>query len=79
MPAHPIAGAGEQRPVGALDLYRGRRSSSRLPENNDDALDHIKRAWSLCGRISYELAPEAHDRCSPRSAICRICCRSRWF
>ncbi|MBS1211859.1 MAG: prephenate dehydrogenase, partial [Proteobacteria bacterium] len=33
-----------------------------LPENADDALDHIKRAWSLCGADIYELTPESHDR-----------------
>jgi len=33
-----------------------------LAENSDEALDHIKRAWSLCGADIYELSPEAHDR-----------------
>ncbi|HRE16469.1 MAG TPA: prephenate dehydrogenase/arogenate dehydrogenase family protein, partial [Rhodocyclaceae bacterium] len=33
-----------------------------LPDNSDDTLDHVKRAWSLCGADIYELTPEQHDR-----------------
>ena len=64
VPAHPIAGAENSGPAAARwDLYRGRKVVvTPLPENNDDALDHIKRAWSLCGADIYELTPEAHDR-----------------
>ena len=64
VPAHPIAGAENSGPAAARwDLYRGRKVVvTPLPENADDALDHIKRAWSLCGADIYELTPEAHDR-----------------
>jgi prephenate dehydrogenase len=64
VPAHPIAGAENSGPSAArADLYRGRKVVvTPLPENTDDALDHVKRAWSLCGADIYELAPDAHDR-----------------
>jgi len=64
VPAHPIAGAENSGPAAARwDLYQGKKVVvTPLPENSDDALDHIKRAWSLCGADIYELAPEAHDR-----------------
>lgn len=64
VPAHPIAGAENSGPTAARwDLYQGKKVVvTPLPENSDDALDHIKRAWSLCGADIYELAPEAHDR-----------------
>lgn len=64
VPAHPIAGAENSGPSAARwDLYRGKKVVvTPLPENTDDALDHIKRAWSLCGADIYELTPEAHDR-----------------
>lgn len=64
VPAHPIAGAENSGPAAARwDLYQGKKVVvTPLPENSDDALDHIKRAWSICGADIYELAPEAHDR-----------------
>jgi len=64
VPAHPIAGAENSGPSAARwDLYQGKKVVvTPLPENSDDALDHIKRAWSLCGADIYELSPEAHDR-----------------
>jgi prephenate dehydrogenase len=64
VPAHPIAGAENSGPSAARwDLYRGKKVVvTPLPENTDDALDHIKRAWSLCGADIYELTPESHDR-----------------
>ena len=64
VPAHPIAGAENSGPAAARwDLYRGKKVVvTPLPENSDDALDHIKRAWSLCGADIYELTPETHDR-----------------
>jgi hypothetical protein len=80
VPAHPIAGAENSGPSAARwDLYQGKKVVvTPLPENNDDALDHIKRAWSLCGADIYELTPEMHDRVLPPSVICRICCPMRW-
>ncbi len=64
VPAHPIAGAENSGPAAARwDLYRGKKVVvTPLAENSDDALDHIKRAWSLCGADIYELTPEMHDR-----------------
>jgi prephenate dehydrogenase len=64
VPAHPIAGAENSGPAAArADLYHGKKVVvTPLPENSDEALDHIKRAWSICGADIYELAPEAHDR-----------------
>ena len=64
VPAHPIAGAENSGPAAARwDLYQGKKVVvTPLPENSDDTLDHIKRAWSICGADIYELTPEAHDR-----------------
>lgn len=64
VPAHPIAGAENSGPAAARpELYQGRKVVvTPLPENGDEALDHIKRAWALCGADIYELSPEGHDR-----------------
>ena len=64
VPAHPIAGAENSGPAAARwDLYQGKKVVvTPLPENNDERLDRIKRAWSLCGADIYELTPLMHDR-----------------
>ena len=64
VPAHPIAGAEHSGPAAARhDLYQGKKVVvTPLAENSDDSLDHVKRAWSLCGADIYELTPAAHDR-----------------
>ncbi|MDD2664332.1 MAG: prephenate dehydrogenase/arogenate dehydrogenase family protein [Dechloromonas sp.] len=64
VPAHPIAGAENSGPAAARwDLYQGKKVVvTPLPENPDDALDHVKRAWAQCGADIYELTPEMHDR-----------------
>jgi len=64
VPAHPIAGAENSGPSAARgDLYQGKKVVvTPLPENSDDSLDRIKRAWSLCGADIYELSPDLHDR-----------------
>lgn len=64
VPAHPIAGAENSGPAAARgNLYRGKKVVvTPLPENSDLALDHVKRAWALCGADIYELTPETHDR-----------------
>lgn len=64
VPAHPIAGAENSGPEAAsADLYRGRKVVvTPLPENGDDRLDRVKRAWAHCGADIHELSPEAHDR-----------------
>lgn len=64
IPAHPIAGTENSGPAAARpDLYHGRKVVvTPLPENADETLDRVKRAWSLCGADIYELAPEQHDK-----------------
>ncbi len=64
VPAHPIAGAENSGPGAArADLYRGKKAVvTPLPENNDERLDRVKRAWALCGADIHELTPEMHDR-----------------
>lgn len=64
VPAHPIAGAENSGPAAARsDLYQNKKVVvTSLPENSDATLDHVKRAWVLCGADIYELAPEEHDR-----------------
>jgi prephenate dehydrogenase len=64
VPMHPIAGAENSGPAAArADLYRGKKVVvTPLPENNDERLDRIKRAWARCGADIYELTPEQHDR-----------------
>lgn len=64
VPAHPIAGAENSGAAAARDhLYQGKKVVvTPLPENDDETLDRVKRAWALCGADIYELAPEDHDR-----------------
>ncbi len=64
VPAHPIAGAEHSGPSAAkAALYQGKKVVvCPLPENTDEALDRVKRAWSMCGADIYELTPENHDR-----------------
>ncbi len=64
VPGHPIAGAENSGPSAARwDLYQGKKVVvTPLPENGDERLDRIKRAWSLCGADIYELTPAMHDR-----------------
>lgn len=64
VPAHPIAGAENSGPAAAHgNLYRGKKVVvTPLPENSDEVLDRVKRAWALCGADIYELSPEMHDR-----------------
>ena len=64
VPAHPIAGAEHSGPSAArYDLYQGKKVVvTPLPENTDEMLDRVKRAWSVCGADIYELTPEYHDR-----------------
>lgn len=64
VPAHPIAGAENSGAAAArADLYRGKKVvMTPLPENTDDCLDRVKRAWSLCGADIFELSPSQHDQ-----------------
>lgn len=63
VPAHPIAGSENSGPAAARpDLYEGRKVIvTPMPENSDETLDRVKRAWSLCGAEIYELDPVKHD------------------
>jgi prephenate dehydrogenase len=64
VPAHPIAGAENSGAAASRrDLFWRRKVViTPLPENNDEGLDRVKRAWALCGAEICELAPEQHDR-----------------
>lgn len=64
VPAHPIAGAENSGAAAAREhLYIGKKVViTPLPENPDDLLDRVKRAWALCGADIFELTPEQHDR-----------------
>lgn len=64
VPAHPIAGAENSGPSAARgDLFRGKKVVvTPLPENSDDALDRVKRAWAVGGADIYELTPDMHDQ-----------------
>jgi prephenate dehydrogenase len=63
VPAHPIAG-GEKSGAAAAsaELFRGRRVVlTPLPENSEDAVEKIHRAWSSCGARTVRMTPEEHD------------------
>jgi prephenate dehydrogenase len=63
VPAHPIAG-GEKSGAAAAsaELFRGRRVVlTPLPENSEDAIEKIHRAWSSCGARTVRMSPEEHD------------------
>ena len=64
VPSHPIAGAENSGPEAArADLFRTRKVVvTPLPENDDSALDRVKRAWALTGAELFDLAPAMHDR-----------------
>ena len=63
IPAHPIAGAEKSGAGAALaDLYVGKRVVlTPLPENSQDAVARVRRAWELCGAVVSELTPQQHD------------------
>ncbi|MDP1997926.1 MAG: prephenate dehydrogenase/arogenate dehydrogenase family protein [Gallionella sp.] len=63
IPAHPIAGA-EKSGAGAAqaDLYQGRKVVlTPLPENSQEAVARVRKAWELCGAAVSELTAEQHD------------------
>ena len=64
IPAHPIAGAENSGAAAArYDLYQRKKVViTPLPENSDDTLDRVKRAWSLCGADIFELTSAQHDK-----------------
>lgn len=63
IPAHPIAGA-EKSGAGAAmaDLYQGKKVVlTPLPENSEESVAHVRKAWELCGAVVSELTPQQHD------------------
>lgn len=64
VPAHPIAGREKNGPEAAIDdLYVGKKTViTRLPENADQAVELVARAWRLCGAIIHHLSPKEHDQ-----------------
>jgi prephenate dehydrogenase len=63
IPAHPIAGAEKSGAAAAqADLYVGRKVVlTPLPENSQDAIARVRKAWELCGAVVSELTPQQHD------------------
>lgn len=64
VPGHPIAGAEKNGPQAArADLYNKRRVVlTPLVENDDAALDLVRKAWQTCGALVSTTSPEHHDR-----------------
>jgi prephenate dehydrogenase len=63
IPAHPIAGAEKSGAAAALaDLYQGKRVVlTPLPENSQESVARVRKAWELCGANVSELTPQQHD------------------
>src|SRR3954469_5825832 len=63
VPSHPIAGAEKSGAAAASpELFRGRRVVlTPLPENPEEAVEKINRAWSTCGARTIRMSPEDHD------------------
>ncbi len=63
IPAHPIAGTQFSGPNAAhFNLFHNKKVViTPLKENEDELLDRVKIAWSLCGADIYELSPKMHD------------------
>ncbi|MFA7299892.1 MAG: prephenate dehydrogenase/arogenate dehydrogenase family protein [Sideroxydans sp.] len=63
IPAHPIAGAEKSGASAAqADLYQGKKVVlTPLPENSQEAVARVRRAWEWCGAAVSEMTPEQHD------------------
>jgi prephenate dehydrogenase len=63
IPAHPIAGGEKSGASAALaELYQGKRVVlTPLPENAQEAVACIRKAWEMCGANVSELTAEQHD------------------
>ncbi|MGQ9685046.1 MAG: prephenate dehydrogenase [Thiobacillaceae bacterium] len=64
VPGHPIAGA-ETSGVAAAhaDLYRGKDVIlTPLPENDAQAVAHVRKMWQGCGAHVESMSAEVHDR-----------------
>lgn len=64
VPGHPIAGAEKSGPQAArAELYDKRRVVlTPLVENDDAAIDLVRKAWQVCGARVSTTSPEHHDR-----------------
>lgn len=64
VPAHPIAGAENSGAAAAkADLYVDRKVVlTPLPENDRDAVERVRAAWTACGAVVHEMAPARHDQ-----------------
>ncbi len=63
VPAHPIAGAEKSGAAAAqADLYQGKKVVlTPLPENSQQAVARVRKAWELCGAAVNELTAQQHD------------------
>lgn len=64
VPGHPIAGAEKSGPQAArAELYDKRRVVlTPLVENDEAAIDLVRKAWQVCGAQVSTTSPEHHDR-----------------
>ncbi len=63
VPAHPIAGAEKSGAAAAqADLYQGKKVVlTPLPENSQESVVRVRKAWELCGANVSELTAQQHD------------------
>jgi len=63
IPAHPIAGAEKSGAAAALaDLYQGKKVVlTPMPENSQEAVARVRKAWESCGAVVSELTAQQHD------------------
>lgn len=64
IPGHPIAGRESNGPDAAIaDLYKGKKVVlTALPENAQQDVARVARAWEACGAVIHRLTPQDHDR-----------------
>lgn len=63
VPGHPIAGRELNGPDAALtDLYAGKKTViTALPENTEEDIERVARAWQDCGAVIHRLTAQEHD------------------
>ncbi|MEA5097161.1 MAG: prephenate dehydrogenase/arogenate dehydrogenase family protein [Burkholderiaceae bacterium] len=63
VPGHPIAGRETNGPDAAIDdLFIGKKTVlTPLPENAEQDIVRVARAWEACGAIIHKLTPQDHD------------------
>jgi hypothetical protein len=67
---HSLRGRSLSPEAGGADALAGKQSAATWPA--------YVRPGSAAAALIRELTPAEHDRFSPRSAICRTCCRLPW-